>query len=314
MAAVKGAAPIIIRRKKKGGHGEHHGGMWKIAYADFVTAMMAFFLLMWLLSSASQADLGGIADYFNQPMKIAMAGGQSSGQSNSVIVGGSELSIQKKQMRSGAELEKIDRDARARMEVQEKKSLEGLKTKLEAMIFSTESLRPFKNQILLDLTDEGLRIQVVDAQNRPMFDVGKTALKDYSQTILIELARALNGVPNSLSLSGHTDSSTYSSGNAGYSNWELSADRANAARRTMLAAGTPSTKILRVVGLADSVPFDANNADLPANRRISIVVMNRRSEEYVKTGGAPVAIPDAPETPSLPGAIPSVKPALTPTN
>ncbi len=312
MAAVKGAAPIIIRRKKKGGHGGHHGGMWKIAYADFVTAMMAFFLLMWLLGSVSQADLNGIADYFNQPLKVAMAGGSSSGQSNSVIVGGSEISLQSKQMRSGSTQREPDRDARIRYEAAERARLEVLKQKLESVIFDSEALRPFKNQILLDLTDEGLRIQVVDAQNRPMFDVGKTVLKDYSQAILVELARALNGVENRLSLSGHTDSSLYSSGNAGYSNWELSADRANAARRAMLAAGTQPNKILRVVGLADSVPFDAQDATSPSNRRISIVVMNRRSEEYVKTGGKTANA--ATENVTLPEPIPPIVPAVAPTN
>lgn len=286
MAGKDGVAPIIIRRPRKRGGRTHGAGMWKIAYADFVTAMMAFFLLMWLLTTSAQADLEGISEYFRTPLRVAVTAGSVAGDPVSVLTGGQHMSPRVTPQRRASDAEQ---DAR------ERRKLEGLKAELENLIFTQPTLQQFKDQILLDFTDEGLRIQIVDEKNRPMFDTGKTVLKDYSRVILDELARVLNGVENKISISGHTDAAPYAGGNGGYSNWELSADRANAARREMLTAGMQADKALRVVGLSDSVPF--NGADLRAaeNRRISIVVLNKRSEEFLKKGGVHVDVPAIPD-------------------
>ena len=286
-AKPKGAEtqPIIVKRIKKGGHG-HHGGAWKIAYADFVTAMMAFFLLMWLLGSTAQGDLKGISEYFNSPLKVAMAGGSGSGDSNSILKGGGkDLTREVGQVKAGDSKQDKHKSslkaAEAELVRQEKIKLNALKQRIETIVASNVTLRQFQNQIRLDLTADGLRIQIVDEQNRPMFDSGRAVLKDYTRIILHEIGRALNEVDNRITLSGHTDAAPYSNGERGYSNWELSADRANAARRELIAAGTAESKILRVVGLAAAVPFVPEDFLDSRNRRISIIVMNKKAEEAV---------------------------------
>jgi len=201
--------PIVVKKIKKGGGGAH-GGAWKIAYADFVTAMMAFFLLMWLLGSTTQGDLKGIADYFNTPLKVAMAGGSGSGDSSSILQGGGEdLTRSHGQVKRGdieASKRNINLQAlKADMEKVEKQKLESLKGDLETLIDSNPALKQFKSQLLLDLTSEGLRIQIVDEKNRPMFDSASSELKPYARQILREMGRALNKVENKVSLSGHTD-------------------------------------------------------------------------------------------------------------
>lgn len=158
------------------------------------------------------------------------------------------------------------------------------------MIESNALLKQFKRQLLIDITSEGLRIQIVDEQNRPMFNVGSAVMQPYARQILAEIAKVLNDVPNTISLSGHTDATPYSGGERGYSNWELSADRANAARRELVAGGIAEGKILRVVGLASAVPFDKDNPYNPINRRISIIVMNKRTEEAVRSDGGKLEV------------------------
>ena len=281
--------PIVVKRIKKGGGG-HHGGAWKIAYADFVTAMMAFFLLMWLLGSTTQGDLKGIADYFSTPLKVAMAGGSGSGDSSSVIQGGGEdLTRAHGQVKKGdieAQKRNINLQAlKADFEKREAARLESLKGDLEKMIDATPSLRQFKNQMLLDLTSEGLRIQIVDEKNRPMFDSASSELKPYTKQILREIGAALNKVDNRISLSGHTDAAPYAGGDKGFGNWELSTNRANASRREMVAGGMDDAKIMRVVGLASTVLYDKGDPFNPINRRISIIVMNKRTEEAILRDG-----------------------------
>jgi len=278
--------PIVIKKIKKGGHG-HHGGAWKIAYADFVTAMMAFFLLMWLLGSTAKGDLSGIAEYFATPLKVAMQGGSGSGDASSVIKGGgTDISRKAGQVKKGtpepAKKKAINLEAaKAELKRLEGIKLEGLKERLEKTIDANPLLKQFKKQLMLDITKEGLRIQIVDEQNRPMFDSGGAHLKPYTQVILREIGKILNEVDNRISLSGHTDATAYSGGDRGYSNWELSADRANASRRELVAGGMAEGKMLRVVGLSSAVPFDQANPGGPINRRISIIVMNKETEESV---------------------------------
>ncbi len=305
--------PIVVKKIKKGGAGAH-GGAWKIAYADFVTAMMAFFLLMWLLGSTTKGDLKGIADHFQTPLKVALLGGSGSGDSSSVIQGGGQdLTRTHGQVKKG-EVEspsrKINLQAlKADFEKMEKARLEGLKADIEALIEASPALRQFKNQLLLDITSEGLRIQIVDEQNRPMFDSASSELKPYTRVILREIGPLLNKVENRISLSGHTDATPYAGGDRGFGNWELSTNRANASRREMVAGGLDDKKVMRVVGFASTVLFDKAQPTAPINRRISIVVLNKRTEEAILSDGreAPVEAvvdtlaPGAP-TEALPGA------------
>ncbi|MBC3868697.1 flagellar motor protein MotB [Undibacterium oligocarboniphilum] len=286
--------PIIVKRIKKVAGG-HHGGAWKIAYADFVTAMMAFFLLMWLLGSTAKGNLQGIAEYFQTPLKVAMAGGDGSGDSSSVIKGGGkDLSLREGQNRKGdieAQRKSYNlQAAEAALAKADAERLKGLKSKIEAAIESNPTLKLYKKQLLLDITTEGLRIQMVDEQNRPMFASAKADLQPYTKEILHEIGKALNEVPNKISLSGHTDSAPYGMGEKGYSNWELSADRANASRRELIYGGMDEAKVLRVVGLSSSVLFDKQDPLNPINRRISIIVMNKKAEESASQDGGSVEV------------------------
>ena len=278
--------PIIVKRIKKGGHG-HHGGAWKIAYADFVTAMMAFFLLMWLLGSTTKGDLKGIADHFKQPLRVAMFGGDGSGDATSVIKGGGEdLSRAAGQVKRGPanfrdNVKSKTEAEQAEFEKKEQKALLDLKAQIEKMIENNPAIKQFKNQLLIDITPEGLRIQIVDEQNRPMFDTSSADIKPYTKDILREIGKLLNGVQNRVTLSGHTDAAQFAGGDKGFSNWELSANRANSARRELVAGGMDEFKVLRVTGLASTIMFDRNDPLNPSNRRISIIVMNKNAERAV---------------------------------
>ena len=298
-------APIIVKRIKKVAGG-HHGGAWKIAYADFVTAMMAFFLLMWLLGSTAKGDLNGIAEYFKTPLKVAMQGGSGSGDSSSVIKGGgADLTRKTGQIKKGeTEAEKKSynlKAAQAELERIEAARLKQLKSRLEVAIDANPTLRQFKRQLLIDITTEGLRIQIVDEQNRPMFNLASAELQSYTKIILREIGAVLNDVQNRVSLSGHTDAVQYANAGRGYSNWELSADRANASRRELIAGGMDEAKMLRVVGLASSVPFNNAAPNDPINRRISIIVMNKRTEDAITKEASGVQVADEDEARSTIG-------------
>jgi len=293
MADAPSEKPIIQVKKIRKVAAAHHGGAWKIAYADFVTAMMAFFLLMWLLGSTTKGDLQGIADYFKTPLKVALQGGSGSGDSSSILKGGGkDLTRSAGQVleseRTGPKKIIDLRAAEAERARREKDYLKGLQSKVEALVAANPQLSQFRNQLLLDITSEGLRIQIIDEQNRPMFDTGSAELRPYSKDILRQLAPVLNGVENKIGLSGHTDAAPYAGGSKGYSNWELSADRANALRRELIAAGLDEAKILRVVGLGSAVMLKKDNPNDPSNRRISIVVMNKATQDAVEHDGAAV--------------------------
>lgn len=302
--------PVIVIKRVKRAHGGHHGGAWKIAYADFVTAMMAFFLLMWLLGSTSKGDLEGIAEYFQNPMRVSMSGGSGAGDATSVIQGGGrDLTRKDGQVLRGeanAPQKKFNtKAAEAEMARQDAVKLAELKRRVEAAIDASPGLKPFKGQLRLDLTSEGLRIQILDEQNRAMFDLGGARLKDYTRVILREMGRLLNEVDNRVMLSGHTDATPYASGERAYSNWELSADRANASRRELVAGGMDESKILRVVGLSSAVPFNPEDLFDSANRRISIIVTNRMTEALIKRDGAGLEQQEA----SAPAGVPATAPA-----
>lgn len=301
--------PIIIKRIVAGHAG--HGGGWKVAFADFATAMMAFFLLMWLMGSTSSQQKGGISQYFKNPSVAqgtspapspTAVQGQGGPSSSLIDLGGSTeryknpapadgqedpdptKQASKKADNANASAESSSSSNGTAAEQAETERLENLKEELIKAVDEEGSLKPFKDQIMMDLTSEGLRIQIVDKESRSMFDLGGATLKDYSLAVLLELAKAIKKVPNRVSISGHTDQSKYSRQN--YGNWELSTDRANAARRALIAGGLPEEKIGRVVGLASTALLDPNKADNPINRRISIIVMNARTEQAIKQESA----------------------------
>jgi chemotaxis protein MotB len=328
----KDARPIIVVKRKRKGAAEHHGGAWKVAYADFVTAMMAFFLVMWLVTAVSKEQRAAIFEYFKNPSlesgkSVKAAPGQvgPGGASTSPInlgggldslrsrvskvadIGATAALVRRDEIpattRKSAEKTRDQTEAEAREQVREAehKKLETLMVELKEAVSKSQALEPFKDQLLLDITPEGIRIQIVDAQNRPMFDIGSARLRDYTQAILHELAPYLTSVPNRISITGHTDIRPYP-GQGAYSNWELSADRANAARRALVAAGLPDEKIARVVGLASSVLFDRDDPQNAINRRISIVIMTKQAEEEaLKTDIAKAAQPP-PSAVVTPGA------------
>ncbi|MFY7855951.1 MAG: flagellar motor protein MotB [Rubrivivax sp.] len=278
--------PIIIKRVKKGGHAAH-GGAWKIAYADFVTAMMAFFLLMWLLGSTTEGDKKGIADYFASPLKIALnSSGSGAGDASHVLKGGGQdLTRTTGQVKRGeVEAQRASVNLRVLKAEQvraEVARLEQLKEKIEQKIESSARLAAIRSQLRLDMVRDGLRIQIVDEEGRPMFDSGSSAVKPYMREVLQEIGIVLAEVPNRLTLEGHTDAAPFSGGYRSYSNWELSADRANASRRELVFGGLPPERVLRVQGLGAATPFDRADPLAPTNRRIAIIVMNREAEERV---------------------------------
>jgi chemotaxis protein MotB len=288
--------PIVVKRIKKIAGGAH-GGAWKIAYADFVTAMMAFFLLMWLLGSTAKEDLAGISEYFKTPLEIALTSGSSSSESKSMIKGGGQDATRSKgEVRKGEVKpeKKIEIKTAAEILLAEKKKelekLKDLKSSIEKAIDASQKLQQFKKQILLDITTEGLRIQIVDEKNRPMFRSGSAQLEQYTKDILHEIGNMMNTVPNKVSLSGHTDAQPYSVGDRGYGNWELSADRANASRRELIVGGMSEEKIVRVVGLSSAVLYDNLDPFNPINRRISIIVMNKQAEESARNDGGTIQL------------------------
>ncbi|MCW0401542.1 hypothetical protein NB700_004098 [Xanthomonas sacchari] len=290
MAETK--STVVIRRVKKVQGGGHHGGAWKVAYADFVTAMMAFFLVLWLVAATTKEQRAAIAEYFRNPSPLAgkspapspgMAGPGGASTSMIKLGGAGEMQRGNNKDPFGSKSLKGD-DSKTTQREKEKQRLETLMQELKEAIDKSQALEPFKDQLLLDLTPDGLRIQIVDKENRPMFDLGSAVLKPYTRGILHELSGFINQVPNHISITGHTDVTQYS-GKNGYSNWELSADRANAARRELVAGGMGEDKVSRVVGLSSSVLFDKQVPNNPINRRISIVVMTKDAEDAATADG-----------------------------
>lgn len=278
--------PIIVKRVSRRA-GPHHGGSWKIAFADFAIAMMAFFLVMWLVTIATPEQLRMISAYFKDPITF------DGGSPHPIDLGGSPTPAPQTSLNRDdlIQLESQAADARAvdvpapqeveeRPDMVELRELDLLLQELQNKIDTEPVLQRFRDQILMEFTMEGLRIQIVDAENRPMFASGSAELQPYFEDILLALSDTIARSPKKISISGHTDAMPYV-GRRDYGNWELSAQRANAARRTLEAAGYPPQQIARVVGYADSALFDAANPLNPINRRIDIVVMNRRAEQAI---------------------------------
>lgn len=271
---------IIIKRPVMAA--AHHGSGWKIAYADFMTAMFAFFLVMWLLSSSSPKQLTGIAEHFKMPLNEALKGGPAIDNSPSVIPGGGDPTKRMDEVQRPEGEVNPDPDADA----EDVKRLDALKQQLDEMIESSPVLKLFRPQLLIDITSEGLRIQIVDSSNRPMFDRSSAVVVSYMRTILREISPVINAQPNKITLSGHTDATKYVQGDKSYSNWELSADRANASRRELVAGGLQETKVLRVMGVASSMHLNQDDPLAPINRRISLVVLNHHAQAEIEKANA----------------------------
>lgn len=292
--------PIIVKRIKRYGAG-HHGGAWKIAFADFATAMMAFFLVLWLLSTATPEQKIAIAGYFKDPI-----GFSESGTPYVIDLGGSPQLAPEKTINPEEKSEptpdtslQLDKDKVETMAEQvEQERLQLLLQELQNKVEENPQLQKFKDQILFEITQDGLRIQIMDAENRPMFDLGSARLKPYFEDILLAMADTIKAVPNKISVSGHTDAKPYA-GTGDFGNWELSANRANAARRALVAGGYPDDQVARVVGYASSSLFDREHPQNPVNRRIDIIVLTKKAQRDIE---GEQSQPDAPASPTTPPA------------
>lgn len=270
--------PIVVL-KKKGGHRGHHGGAWKVAYADFVTAMMALFIVLWLMTQSDKVKKA-VAGYFQDPRGTASLLGTT--------------------MAGNGEAVTVDQDAN-------RKRLQQLKEKLEKEIQARKDLQKLSRQIEITITPEGLRIELLEDKNGTFYKSGSAQLSPSGQELLALLASELKTLPNKLLIEGHTDAAQYSK-DANYSNWELSADRANAARRLMQQSGVRNDQVTQVRGYADQMLRVQNNPYDPSNRRITILVKNDESAtaprlqhaQVVKgaSGPSPSASPSSPAPPS----------------
>ncbi len=284
---AEGAQTIIIKRVKKGGHVAAHGGTWKIAYADFVTAMMAFFLLLWLLNSVTQDQLEGISNYF-APISISAT---TSGDGD--ILEGKALQDIEATSRPTATMDLpppkagegpaelsgekppedlSDQEAEELLKKKEQEQFEEAEKDLQEAIDEVPSLKAISKSLLIDDTPEGMRIQIVDQEGLALFARGSAELYLHTKKILELVAKVIQTLPQKVSISGHTDATKYG-GAKGYSNWELSADRANAARRYLVHRGVDDGRINRVVGKASTELLQLDNPSHASNRRLSIVLM-----------------------------------------
>ncbi|MGA9069672.1 MAG: flagellar motor protein MotB [Terracidiphilus sp.] len=271
MAADKSSRPIIVI-KKISGHGGHHGGAWKVAYADFVTAMMSLFIVLWLMNSSTKVKQA-VAGYFNDPKGTGkLLGTQLSGTGQAIIAKMSDS------------------------------QLEDLKKKLEEEIKARKDLEKLSKQIEITITPEGLRIELIEGKDGTFYELGSAKLSASGQSLLALLGKELKTLPNSLLIEGHTDATPYSS-ESGYSNWDLSADRANAARKLLQQDGVRTDQVTQVRGYADQMLRVKNNPTDPSNRRISILIKNvdETVPDYdatsVVNGKTPLTVKDKPPAP-----------------
>jgi len=283
---------IIIKKIKKGGHGAH-GGAWKIAYADFVTAMMAFFLLLWLLSSASQEQLAGIADYFAPTTaSVSQSGsGQILGGTTIAVDGAMEDTVSRPQVTmdlpppkagSGGEAmqdapvtadQAAEKAKKAAEDTQFQEAQDALKTAMETL----PEFQQLAKSLMVEDTPEGLRIQIVDQDGLAMFASGQAAMFEHTQKVISLVVSVIEKMPQDLAISGHTDAVPMSG--TQYTNWELSSDRANAARRFLVESGVPSERIASVVGKAATEPLLMDDPKNARNRRLSIVLLRGTGEQ-----------------------------------
>ena len=300
-------AQVVIKKVKKGGHGAHHGGAWKVAYADFVTAMMAFFLLLWLLNATTEEQKMGISNYFD-PTAISRSTRSGSGGvlgGTSITVPGALKSASSPPMISTPQVarpqaertESLDPDSddpeniesrlgsredeegtAANQEIveqllreREQQQFEDAEAALREAIEQTPELAESGEALQIDAVPEGLRIQLIDQERIALFPNGSAAMYDQTRQLLEKVAEVINKMPNKVEISGHTDSTQFAAGST-YTNWELSSDRANASRRVLTENGVVADRIVKVAGRADREPLIEDNPADPTNRRISIIL------------------------------------------
>jgi chemotaxis protein MotB len=308
------AQPLIIKRVKRSSHAAHHGGAWKVAYADFVTAMMAFFMLLWLLNVVTDEQLHGIADYF-APISTRPASSGAGG-----ILGGETISARhnypnragppnasfevsaprqgeseteppddSKQAQASRAFGKIEgiepriaaEDLDQLLREREEEQFRDAAERLREAIENTPQLKLLAKSLIIDNTPEGLRIQIHDQDRLAMFPLGSAEMYLHTRRLLEMIAGVIMQMPQQVAITGHTDSTPYVRDN-GYGNWELSADRANAARRVILTYGVPETRVSRVVGKAATEPLIVDEPGAPANRRLSVVLLRSASTDEAK--------------------------------
>ncbi|MGB0934852.1 MAG: flagellar motor protein MotB [Alphaproteobacteria bacterium] len=310
--------PIIKKVKKGGGHG-HHGGAWKVAYADFVTAMMAFFLLMWLLNATSEEQKRGISNYFG-PVGMASGASGSGGVLGGLSIssegsfqdsksapavtmltpktdtssqedsesedlegfGPSEAALDQA-LEQQAETAEQKEEAQQIKENEEKKAFAEVEKEIRQALQEVPDIKDLLENVIVDQTPDGLRIQLVDQDKRSMFPSGQDKMLGHTKVLIKQVVGVIQKLPNKIAVSGYTDATPYSK-NSDYSNWELSTDRANASRRELIRAGIPESRIGYVVGKADRDPLIKSDPFSPQNRRISIVLLNAKA---AKAEGAP---------------------------
>lgn len=281
-------SPIIVKKIKKGGGG-HHGGAWKVAYADFVTAMMAFFLLMWLLNVTTKEQKMGIAEYFDPNPIIAqttdgaggLLGGLSVSPDGAMVTDIQTMAPQnnKPQMQ---QQEITDDQFKSEQKKREEENFKKAENAIKDAIKQNEELKDLEKNLKMDMTPEGLRIQIVDSDGKPMFPSGSAEMYERTQKLLAKVGEIITKMPNEISVRGHTDSVPYSKGKD-YTNWELSSDRANASRRVLIASGFPEDRVNNVLGKADKDHLIIAKPTDAQNRRISIILLR---EELVTQIGA----------------------------
>jgi chemotaxis protein MotB len=329
MAGKHNAIPVIIKKVKAKGHAAHHGGAWKVAYADFVTAMMSFFLLLWLLNVTTDVQKRGIADYFEPTISSksmsgagGVLGGQTIGNPGSQSIPLSQPALQMARMAlrqpnegddgneggtAGSDPQQDDQNAappeakpiddndlEKRFAEREERRFEAAENALKEAVKDTPELAALAKNLIIQNTPEGLRIQLVDQDRQPMFPLGSAEMLDPAKKLMALVAQAVGRLPNKIAITGHTDSASYPMGGK-YSNWELSTDRANASRREFIADGVPADRVSRITGTADQEPFVPDNPASPENRRISIVLLREAKELPPDLSVAPPDPPAAPD-------------------
>ena len=312
--AKPGGGTIIVKKIRKGGHDAHHGGAWKVAYADFVTAMMAFFLLLWLLNVTTDVQKRGIADYFEPTIALKSPDSGSGGILGGRVIGKPGMSAlssaapsvsvpvpslrQPDDGEDGDEAgepgksEKPSRDDKPsqgemqkQLAAREEQQFAAAEFQLRQTIQDVPELRELAENLIIDRTPEGLRIQLVDQDRRSMFPLGSTQIEDAAKKLMAQVAVVVAKLPNKISVTGHTDATPYV-GRSNYGNWELSAERANASRRELAAAGLGPERIAKVVGMADREPLIADQPTSPQNRRISIVLLREAKPQTTASAEA----------------------------
>ena len=282
----KSEQTIVIRRIKKSGGG-HHGGAWKIAFADFALALMAFFLVLWLIESTTDLEKMVIAGYFSEPRSLANSG--DGGTPYVLDLGGRPLSVANQGLNLALVQEDQDQNVESTQDLENSEAIEvarlrqiemldSVRGQIEELVAGNQEFEWFSDSASIELTEDGLSIQITDRDNRPVFNMGSSDLMPYARQVLWSMAQILNEVPNKISIYGHTDSVPFGANGGEYTNWELSSDRANSARRALVEGGLPYEKFAQIIGMGSSMPLLEDNPEDHANRRIVIMVLNEIAE------------------------------------